>query len=87
MDSVRFEVRQMNEFCHSYIEFVYKKYSGCGFFDGMPRLSWAAASNMMKFRCSWSFSSRIAATFPHLRDNYNRNDEIACVYTKMEGLG
>lgn len=44
----------------------YKKYSVCGFFDGMPRLSCGAASNMMKFRCRWSFSSRMAATFPHL---------------------
>lgn len=44
----------------------YKKYSVCGFFDGTPRLSCGAASKIMKFLCKWSFSSRIAATFPHL---------------------
>lgn len=74
----------MNEFCRPFVEFVYKKYSGCGFFDGMPRLSWAAASNMMKFRCSWSFSSRIAATFPHLKDNHNKINDIAYAGAKLD---
>lgn len=68
---------------------IYKKYSVCGFFDGMPRLSCGAASNIMKFLCRWSFSSSIAATFPHLKllefnyklrilyfDNFDLNKEI-----------
>lgn len=44
----------------------YKKYSGAGFFCGIPLASSGAASKILKSGLQCSSSSRIAATLPHL---------------------